>query len=140
MKIFHCRGAEHGVASIDNVTHAAYNLQTAEIVDPGDADYQGDAGSLVTHNTLTGTVFCSDPEAARNLLDSAAANLVIKFANASGNQKVTIKNVLFVGLTGEVAVPARDGGGTVQRHGATFRAQWGSSDTRDLMIVHAADA
>lgn len=134
------RYASHGGSNIDGVTHWGYKLTPIKSTDPGAADAPGDAETIITHYSLTVTLYSQDDNALIALIGAAASNAVLGYkASAGANRKKTIKNVYFDDGPSQVEAPAKDSGGKVPVFSITGTAQWGASDTPALMIVDAAE-
>ena len=131
---------EHNSVDVEGATHWSFSLDTVVSTDQGDAAEPGMVEEVITHYSLSVTIFSEDPFVLLGLIGDAAANLVCGYKGAGGvAKKVTFKNVQFTG--GVVAnAKAKDAGGNVPTHSLTGRAEWGAADTIALMIVDAADA
>ena len=131
---------EHNSVDVEGATHWSFSLDTVVSTDQGDAAEPGMVEEVITHYSLSVTIYSQDPHVLLGLIGDAAANLVLGYKGANGTaKKITIKNVQFTGGV-DASAKAKDAGGNVVPYSLTGRAEWGAADTIALMIVDAADA
>ena len=141
-RIFRARYFKHPTSAIDGVTHARVAVAgPAVFSDPGGAAAPG-AAEFQTGGgiTITVQVFGVNPIDLLALVGAASANAVIGIkAEDGGNEKITVKNVVFTGEIAGIEIPRNDQGGPLAPHGVQGIAEMAASDTIALMITKTTD-
>jgi hypothetical protein len=138
--IYAARYVKQTSTAINQATHAQINPTTVSRTDPGGAGDPGDREHLVTKKGLGVTIFGNDYTALLALVGSAAANIVIGTYGAAGAlEKLTVKNVKFVGVPQAIDIPENDAGGKIGKFAIHGDCEWANSDTFATMLVAAAD-
>ena len=140
-KIFACRGAKTGSTAINGVTHAALSPRVTKVIDPGPAGTPGQSESVVVDRGLGVSLFGHDMPTLLALVGTAKATIILQIYGPAGAlQKLTLTNVYWNEVLGEMSVPAKDGGGKVPAFGIRGEVEWGANDTFAAVLVAAADA
>jgi len=138
--IYAARYVKQTTTAINQATHAQINPMTVYKTDPGGAGDPGDREHIVTRRGLGVTIFGNDYTALLALVASAPANIVIGTYGAAGAlEKLTVKNVKFVGVPQAIDIPENDSGGKIGKFAIQGQCEWGTSDTFALMLVAAAE-
>lgn len=125
-KIFVCTSVEGCTAA----THVGIEAATAFTVDPGDVAAPGPADFAVTWYDLAVTVYGNDEAELLALVGAAAADLDVGTIGAAGAaETLTLHDLYFDEVPGEMAFPAADQGGRVPEFAVRGRVNWEAGQT-----------
>jgi len=125
-KIFVCTSVE-GLAA---ATHVGIEAATVFVMDPGDVAAPGPAGFAVTHYDLAVTVYGNDEAELLALVGVAAADRDVGTIGEGGAAEVlTLHDLYFDEVPGEMAFPAADAGGRVPEFAVRGHVNWEAAET-----------
>jgi len=141
-RIFRTRYVKKNATAVDGATHARVTVAgPAVFTDPGGAGAPGPAEVQVGGGIAIGVqIFGVNPIDLLALIGATAENMVIGIkAEDGGNEKITVKSVMFTGEIAAMEIPRNDAGGPIAPHGVQGIAEMGASDTIALMITKTTD-
>jgi len=136
---FMCTDAKHPTVAIGGVRAASIQASGVSGEDPGPAGVAGGpAKVLLQTQRIEVTLLGNNPNALRDLVGAAAANLLIGCKGLAGAAEViTIKSVYFTDFLGQLDIRDPDTGGPLPMFGVRGVAEWGVADTLALMWTTA---
>lgn len=140
-EIIAARYVKHPTTAVSGVTHFRINRSTVEVSDPGEAGTTGRQATRAVSGRINIEVYGHSYAALLTLLDAAAANAVLGYQDAGGNnRKITAKNAKGYEILSDLEIPAKDSGGKIAEFGVRLECLGGTEDTWATMLVDAADA
>ncbi len=126
--IFACRSATHGGA-LAGVTHARISPSTVWKVDQGPAGSPGPADALVTDKEVAVELYGTDYAALLGRIGQTAGNCVINTEGAAGaDEALTVTNVYFAEIIGQVELSEKDTGGKLPVFGIRGFVNFGAGE------------
>lgn len=132
------KGALAGAAEILGATYAEVEIATVEADEPQAAGAAGAGDGIESSEDIRATVYGINPTALV-ALRGTKANLVLKYQDTSGNQKLTLKNFRFRRFGKSLNMQAKDAGGKAAPWAISGRCVWTSTDAFADMFAFSAD-
>lgn len=125
-KIFVCTSVEGCAAA----THVGIEATTVFVVDPGAVAAPGPADFAVTQFDLAATIYGNDEAELLALVGAAAADLDVGTIGEGGAaETLTLHDLYFDEVPGEMSFPAADAGGRVPEFAVRGRVNWVPGET-----------
>ena len=127
--VYCLRSLQHGGVDVDGAAYVRLVPTNVHRVNQGAAGSPGPADALVTNYEQAIEVYSLQYAAVLGLLDDAAATLAIGIEGVAGaDQSISITNVYFSEVAGQIEIPAKDGGGKLTATGVRGFVNFGAAE------------